>query len=142
MKEIFQDIVAAASAPALWDRVLDRFNDEFGIAASCMFSVHAFDDMRMGFFWSRMHHDYFSGTGFDVEAFMASGNDQDDTPGYAYLFRNPPQVFYDECRLFGVEGANQLPPSRVRDVTNEMGLGMRVAAALNQAGPWLDGVFC
>ncbi len=73
---------------------------------------------------------------------MTTGGDGDDTPGYLSLFNNPAQKFYNEMQLFQVEAYADLPPSKVRDLTESWGFKMRIAAAFNKNGPWLDGIFC
>lgn len=111
----------------------------FEISASCMFSVHEFREFRLDFTWS----DFFrKNLTPEMLNMMQSGGDVGDQPGYISLFAQPAQQFYDELTLFDVRSREDLPFSNVRDITASMGLEMRVAAALNKTGPWLDGLFC
>jgi hypothetical protein len=57
------------------------------------------------------------------------------------LSQRESQKFYEERALFGVARPEDLPPSKGRDLTAEMGLNTRTCAALNKTGPWLDGLF-
>lgn len=125
--------------PEQWDYALDEFNTAFGISASCMFSIHEFEENRADFTWSR----FFRNKRHDgVEAFMQAGADADDRPAYKNLFRFPPQTFYTEMVTFGVADYADLPPSKVRDLTERWGFVMRTAAAVNSNGPWVDTLLC
>lgn len=73
---------------------------------------------------------------------MQAGADSDDRPAYERLFKLQPQKFYEEMVTFGVEKYTDLPPSRVRDLTESWGFVMRTAAAINSIGPWIDTLLC
>lgn len=139
MRDLVQEILDCSTSPENWDHTLDSFNETFQISASCMFSVHEFLEFRMNFAWSDMHRRNLPPSAFEM---MQSGGDAGDQPGYDYLFSNPAQKFYDELTMFGVRHSDDLPASNVRDISNSIGLKMRVASALNKTGPWLDGLFC
>ncbi|MCK0149532.1 helix-turn-helix transcriptional regulator [Marivita sp. S6314] len=139
MKEFIEATMRCATMPEQWDYALDEFNAAFGISASCMFSIHEFEDNRADFTWSKFfrnkHHD-------GVEAFMQAGADADDRPAYENLFRLQPQQFYEEMVTFGVDTYDDLPPSKVRNLTEGWGFVMRTAAAVNATGPWIDTLLC
>jgi|GEM_PF-1775971 len=139
MKQLVEDVMASCADPTLWDRALNSFNEVFGITASCMFSVHEFRDLRLNFAWSQYHRTQMQP---DVLEMMQAGGDGGDAPGYETLLRLPAQTLYDEPALFQVDGYGDLPPSNVRSITEGHGFVMRCAAALNQNGPWIDGLFC
>ncbi len=114
------------------------FNETFQVSASCMFSVHEFREFRMNFAWS----DFFrKNLTPDVLEMMQRGDDVGDQPGYLFLCQNPAQTLYDELKMFDVNRYDELPHSNVRDITADWGFSMRVAAALNKTGPWIDGLF-
>ena len=139
MEALVTQILGCATDPNGWEPTLDTFNDTFGVSASCTFSVHEFSNFRMDFAWS----DYYRRTlTDDVLQMMTSGGDAEDQAGYATLFAAPPHQFYNEMELFKVANYDALPPSKVRAFTESRGFVMRSVSALNQFGPWVDGLFC
>ena len=104
-----------------------------------MFSVHEFREFRMNFAWSDTLRKSLTPEMIEM---MQSGGDVGDQRGYEYLFSHPAQKLYSELTMFGVRHRDELPPSNVRSITDELGFQMRVASALNTSGPWLDGLFC
>ena len=104
-----------------------------------MFSVHEFREFRMNFAWSDTLRKSLTPEMIEM---MQSGGDVGDQRGYEYLFSHPAQKLYSELTMCGVRHRDELPPSNVRSITDELGFQMRVASALNTSGPWLDGLFC
>jgi len=139
MRDLVDSILSCSAAPQNWDAALDAFNDTFDISACCMFSVHEFRETRMNFAWSAFHRDNLPPGAIEA---MQRGDDAGDQAGYRFLYANPAQTLYDEMTIYNVNRYDDLPRSNVRDITEGMGLTMRVAAALNTRGPWLDGLFC
>ncbi|MFT4619375.1 MAG: DNA-binding CsgD family transcriptional regulator [Dinoroseobacter sp.] len=139
MKDLVTSILNSATVPSNWESALDQFNAEIGFASSCMFSVHEFETSRMNFTWSKFLRE---NAPAEVIAKIERGDDPEDAPGYQFLLNNPAQTLYDELTLFGVKSEAELPKSNVRNLVAELGLGLRVAGALNRHGPWLDGLFC
>jgi len=104
-----------------------------------MFSVHEFREFRLNFAWSEYYRKHMEPEAIEM---MHRGDDAGDKPGYDFLYQYPSQTLYDEVSLFGVNNYSGLPRSNVRDITERHGFIMRVAAALNKSGPWIDGLFC
>ncbi|MGH1447712.1 MAG: helix-turn-helix transcriptional regulator [Cognatishimia sp.] len=138
LKDLVQDILSCSTSPEGWEATLDTFNEAFQISASCMFSVHEFREFRMNFAWSGFFRRNLT---TEISEMMQSGGDVGDRPGYLFLNQRPAQTLYDELTMFGVDHHDELPHSNVRDVTDTWGFCMRVAAALNKTGPWIDGIF-
>ena len=138
MRELIENILSCSSDPKNWERSLDSFNREFGITASCMFSVHEFDSNNMNMAFSQYFHENLTP---ELRDAVENGGDSDDDAAYQALFRLPAPQLYDERAILGVASYEELPPSEVRRMTAEMGLHRRVAAALNKTGPWIDGFF-
>ncbi len=139
MKHLIDTILTCTTAPEKWGGALDQFNAEFQVSASCMFSVHEFRDLRVNFEWS---DHYRRNLPTEILEKMQRGDDAGDAPGYRMLFQSPPQRFYNEMQMFHVDTYDALPPSDIRSFTQEQGFVMRMASALNQSGPWIDGFFC
>ncbi len=139
MKPLVDRILSCSTSPKNWGSALDQFNETFDVFASCMFSVHEFREFRMNFEWSEFHREHLPK---EVLERLKRGDDKGDAPGYHMLFNSPPQKFYDEMQMFGVDHYHELPPSDIRAVTEGQGIRMRIGAALNQKGPWIDGLFC
>jgi DNA-binding CsgD family transcriptional regulator len=72
---------------------------------------------------------------------MERGGEDGDKTIYLSLAQRESQKFYEERALFDVARTEDLPQSKGRDITSEMGLHRRSLAALNKKGPWLDGLF-
>lgn len=139
MKTLVATILNSATVPSNWESALDQFNAEIGFASSCMFSVHEFETARMNFTWSQFLRD---NAPAEAIARLERGEDQDDVPSYQFLLRAEPQKFYTEFEAYSVATKAELPPSYGRSIVNSLGLDLRLAAALNSQGPWLDGLFC
>ena len=138
MKELVDSILTCSTSSEGWDRTLDLFNAEFGITAASMFAISQFENLSTRFYMSEFNR---RNATPDFLKEMQEGADEDDRPAYDHLFRNAPLQLFNEPAMFGVNEYQDLPPSRVRDFTESLGLVMRVGAVLNKNGPWLDGLF-
>lgn len=139
MKDLVESILNCSSSPENWEKALDIFTDTFQVSACAMYSVHEFLENRSGFFFSQYYREN------ELTEFVSqtlSGSDTDDLPAYQKLASNPPQKLYDEIFLFGSKGYEDLPKSNIRELIESWGFKLRVAAALNRNGPWMDGLFC
>lgn len=139
MKGLVKSILSCSSSPEYWGHALDDFNATFHVSASCMFSVHEFREFRVNFEWCKHYREHLPQ---EMLARLQRGDDVGDAPGYHMLFNNPPQKLYTELELFDVDCYDTLPASEIREFTEGQGFVMRVASALNQSGPWIDGFFC
>jgi len=139
LRQLVDAILGGTTAPNTWDHILDQFNSEFAVSASCIFSVHEFREASMDFRWSSFYKGRLTP---EILEMMQSGGDVDDRPAYTYLFQNAARTFYSELEMFGVETWESLPDSKVRDIVKGFGFVMRTSSALNNTGPWIDGIFC
>ena len=139
MKKLIDSILSCTTESSNWEDTLDIFNEEFGVTASVMFSLHEFQNNRLNFIWSSFYRNVEPQSSLEI---VTSGDDGDDQIAYEALFTKPSQQIYTEMELFNVKDFDDLKPSRVREITMGWGLNMRLGAALNKSGPWLDGLFC
>jgi DNA-binding CsgD family transcriptional regulator len=138
MRIFINEILDSATAPDGWDGVLDSFNTTFGISSSCMFTLHESRNSRLNYTCGHKLRKHLTPDDRDL---MERGGEDADKTTYLALSQRESQKFYEERALFGVARPEDLPPSKGRDLTAEMGLNTRTCAALNKTGPWLDGLF-
>ena len=135
MKQLFNTILSAATAPELMEDALDAFCEKFELEAAALATARDFDSLRIDMrFGGRMR----CGETPNIVELALSGGDAEDDPLYERLFMAPPQRLIREIELLEFERLEDLPSSRTRVACREDGIVERIGATLNQNGPWLD----
>lgn len=110
MQELVQQILACAQRQRQWEATLNSFVDEFDLFSAMIFTIHDFNEMRSGFYWSE---NVKTGLSETTKQRIVSGEDHDDHEAYARILRLPALVPHDELTLMRVERVDQLPPSDI-----------------------------
>lgn len=138
MQQLVRNILKSTTQLDNWETSLDNFTQVFDVAAAGMFSVHEFESHSMNFVWSELLRD---GLTEEDLGNLERGEDDADSTAYKFLVRMPAQKLYSEPQCFGLKSAKDLPPSRLRKATEELGIETRIGSVLNRTGPWFDGLF-
>ena len=135
MAEIVLAAIDVAARPELWSVLCDRIAHEIGARA---FMVFAYDLERPSV--PQFHCSTIAGSHIVrlVSAFRA-GEDVEDHPTYAALFRARPGAALQEGELLGLRPGAALPPNGWRDrVLAASGGRARSIMRVNDHGPFLD----
>lgn len=128
--------VDAVSDENRWFDISDALADSFGMRSTAIYRSPLPGQPVSSPYYSRL---LFTPEASRLMTHFKSGGDETDQAVYHMLLAAPPLQLMTELSFFGVPNENCLPFCTERQILREdLGVNSRLAAVLNDAGPWRD----